>query len=123
MEDPKPKRNISDFVVHCTHSYRLNGDKRTEFVNFDVYDILRDNDIATKFKLAMVQHGLHSDAVGFYFKEITGGETDKRYMDVVNFVTSSFKEMVRSELVTVSVESQHNHSDRHSIFITKMSYE
>lgn len=116
-------RRTSDFLIHCTHSFKINGDSKRDFVNFDMYDLLADADLSTKLKLALVENGMHSDSPGYYNKELTDHDKDSQYNYVVNQVFKSFKEMIKDPLVAVSLESPNSRTDRHNIYILKATYE
>lgn len=108
-----------EYYVNATQVFRLSSDGERPVMCLDIYDILRNEEVANNFRIAMVENGFHRENNGLYVKSLPQHDFSSAYLSLIGKVVDSFKSIKGSNFEMVGVESVHGRKDKHTITITE----
>jgi hypothetical protein len=117
VESQISKRH-EEYYVNATRGTRSVNGGWQSIVYFDIYDILRNDDMANSFKIALVENGLHREGNGLYTKAL-GDDVNSQYNEVIKRVCESFKQIHKSSFIMVNIEPMQGRNDKTMIIMTE----
>jgi hypothetical protein len=108
-----------EYYVNATQGTRVDKGNGQPIVYFDLYDLLRNEEIANSFKIALVENGMHMESNGLYVKNLNDPDFGAQYQDVVKKVVHAFKQIHKKNFVMANFEPIQGRKDKTLIILTE----
>jgi len=109
--------NMQENVVMLREVMRKVNGEFQYWIVADAYDLVSEEDLLMKFRLALIESGLHKDDE-IYDKQLNPNDPNGDYKRLVEKISNSLKQMVGPE-INVITENEFGRDDRSAIYITR----